>query len=195
MSFLDAKAARQDDPQMVALLKSSSAPTPTRWTPSPSPAPSASSRPTSRSTPRCARPGGASSTRPQGVEAPGAAPARRQRAEETPPAPPSMMASSACSTCRRSNSCADPPSKPTNVVPVSGKISVGVRAPLWEIGSTVKLRFLEGKPAVHKRVKEVALEWLEYANLNFDFGDYPDADVRIAFKPDMGTGPTSARTA
>jgi hypothetical protein len=64
---------------------------------------------------------------------------------------------------------------------------VGKRAPLWPLGSTVKVRFLEGKPSLHKKVKEIALEWLDYVNLWLDFGDYPDAEVRVAFQPNMGT--------
>jgi hypothetical protein len=64
---------------------------------------------------------------------------------------------------------------------------VGARAPLWPLGATVKVRFLEGDPSVHARIKEFALEWLEYVNLWLDFGDYDDAEVRVAFDRNMGT--------
>jgi hypothetical protein len=51
----------------------------------------------------------------------------------------------------------------------------------------VKVRFLEGEPTLHERIKEVALEWLDYVNLWLDFGDHPDAEVRVAFQPNTGT--------
>ncbi|HQF17756.1 MAG TPA: hypothetical protein PLI05_11925 [Methanotrichaceae archaeon] len=72
----------------------------------------------------------------------------------------------------------------SNVKPFSAKIGIGERAPLWAPGSTIKIRFIDGESTLHDRVEKVALEWLDYANLKFDFGDYPDADVRIAFGKD-----------
>ena len=47
----------------------------------------------------------------------------------------------------------------------------------------MKVRFLEGDPVMHERIEAVAMEWLEYVNLWLDFGDYPDAEVRVAFRP------------
>lgn len=78
-------------------------------------------------------------------------------------------------------------SPPSNGLPFSGKINIGEHAPLWAPGATIKFRFIEGESTLHDRVKEAALEWLDYANIHFDFGDYPDADVRIAFEKDEGS--------
>jgi serralysin len=56
---------------------------------------------------------------------------------------------------------------------------------LWPNGSTLHARFLDGSPALHKRVADAAKEWSKYANLYFDFGSTdPDAPIRISFKQD-----------
>ena len=53
---------------------------------------------------------------------------------------------------------------------------------LWQPGQTIRISFLDGDEATHKRVEEVASQWLDYANLEFEFGNFPDADVRITFQ-------------
>lgn len=58
---------------------------------------------------------------------------------------------------------------------------------LWKPGRTLKIRFLGGVPPVRQKVEEIALQWTQFANLNFDFGDHPDAEIRIAFIPGMGS--------
>ena len=55
---------------------------------------------------------------------------------------------------------------------------------LWINGSTLKVRFLGGTAQQHDIVKKFAPRWSEHANLNFDFGNAPDADIRIAFNND-----------
>lgn len=64
----------------------------------------------------------------------------------------------------------------------SEKPVVGSHAPLWPLGHTIKIRFLDGKPAQHEKVVKAATPWLDYANLYFDFGDHADAEVRVSFK-------------
>ena len=51
------------------------------------------------------------------------------------------------------------------------------------------MRFLEGEPELRQRVQAVAKEWTgpQLANLALDFGDDPDADVRIAFQEGNGS--------
>lgn len=51
----------------------------------------------------------------------------------------------------------------------------------WPNGSILRVSFLEGTASQHALVKEFALTWSEYANLTFEFGFDPDADIRIAF--------------
>ena len=59
------------------------------------------------------------------------------------------------------------------------------RYKLWEPpGQILRLRFLDGDKELHRRVEAHARKWLEYANLRFEFGNYPDAVIRITF-----TGP------
>ena len=53
---------------------------------------------------------------------------------------------------------------------------------LWENGRRLRVRFLDGHPAVQERVAEAAREWSQYANITFDFGNDPGAEIRISFK-------------
>lgn len=59
---------------------------------------------------------------------------------------------------------------------------VGDRAPLWRVGTTLGVRFLDGSPALRERVADVARQWLEFANLDLEFGDAADAPVRVSFE-------------
>lgn len=53
---------------------------------------------------------------------------------------------------------------------------------LWENGQTIRVKFLNGTVSQHNLVKQYSIEWLEYANLEFEFVDEnDDADVKIAF--------------
>jgi Matrixin len=61
---------------------------------------------------------------------------------------------------------------------------VGGRARLWDVGSTLKVRFLDGSPALQSKVEDAANRWLEYANLKFEFGDDKKAQLRVSFKQD-----------
>jgi len=56
----------------------------------------------------------------------------------------------------------------------------------WQNGSILRVSFLEGTASQQALVKEFAPTWSEYANLKFDFGFYPDADIRIAFRSTDG---------
>lgn len=53
---------------------------------------------------------------------------------------------------------------------------------LWEVGQELRIRFLDGTPALHTRVIAIASQWLDYANLIFTFGNHADAEIRITFK-------------
>ncbi|PEU23783.1 Tolloid-like protein 1 [Bacillus wiedmannii] len=56
----------------------------------------------------------------------------------------------------------------------------------WRNGRTLRVRFLDGDPAVHEKVKGYANKWSRYANLKFAFGNDPDAEIRISFKQPGG---------
>jgi hypothetical protein len=42
--------------------------------------------------------------------------------------------------------------------------------------------FLDGDPVVQQRVQPFAHLWEQYANIKFEFGDDPNAEIRISFK-------------
>src|SRR5687768_18541901 len=52
----------------------------------------------------------------------------------------------------------------------------------WQPGQELRIRFLDGDSRLHDRVKVHAREWLDHANLIFNFGNHPDAEIRISFK-------------
>ncbi|MAT42193.1 MAG: Tolloid-like protein 1 [Anaerolineaceae bacterium] len=55
------------------------------------------------------------------------------------------------------------------------------RYKMWQPGQRLRIRFLDGEQALHWRVEEQASQWLKYANLEFEFGNFPDAEIRITF--------------
>ena len=59
----------------------------------------------------------------------------------------------------------------------------------WQPGSSITVRFMEGDPGLHKRVKDVAREWTgqRMANLTLNFVESGDADIRIAFQQGDGS--------
>jgi hypothetical protein len=48
-----------------------------------------------------------------------------------------------------------------------------------EPGQTLRISFLDGDAALREEIEAYAREWLEYANLSFVFGRFPDAEIRI----------------
>jgi serralysin len=55
---------------------------------------------------------------------------------------------------------------------------------IWENGTTIRVRFLDGTPEVHRSVEALAREWLENANLAFEFLPFPSSgwsDIRVTF--------------
>jgi hypothetical protein len=66
----------------------------------------------------------------------------------------------------------------------------------WTSGDPITVAFLEGDEALRKRVRDVALRWVEagMANLRLIFNDSPDADVRVAFQRGDGSWSTVGTT-
>jgi len=58
---------------------------------------------------------------------------------------------------------------------------------LWKNGRVLKVRFMEGDPVVQRKVEEVAHIWEDFANIKFVFGDFADAEIRIAFQEGAGS--------
>jgi Bacterial pre-peptidase C-terminal domain/Astacin (Peptidase family M12A) len=65
-------------------------------------------------------------------------------------------------------------------IPSTTNIAV-LKDNLWK-KKVLKVRFMDGDTAVHRRVKACANTWSKYANIKFDYGDYNDADLRVSFK-------------
>ncbi len=53
---------------------------------------------------------------------------------------------------------------------------------LWQPGRSLRVRFLDGDPQVHARIPAFAQQWSAYANITFQFGNDPDAEIRISFQ-------------
>ncbi len=54
----------------------------------------------------------------------------------------------------------------------------------WKNGRKLRVRFMGGSDFVQAKVEKYAREWMEYANIEFDFNNDLDAEIRIAFDPD-----------
>jgi serralysin len=61
---------------------------------------------------------------------------------------------------------------------------VGNRAKLWEPGTVLRAKFLDGPTRLRDRVEKIAMEWFEYADLKMEFGNADDAQIRVSFKLD-----------
>ena len=57
----------------------------------------------------------------------------------------------------------------------------------WAAGRVLRVRFLDGTSTVQGRVREMAMEWTRYANIDFAFGNDPDAEIRVSFTADAGS--------
>lgn len=60
----------------------------------------------------------------------------------------------------------------------------------WINGSTLRVRFMGGTAAEQATAREQAAWWSAVANLKFDFGNAPDAEIRITFDHDDGAWST-----
>jgi hypothetical protein len=54
----------------------------------------------------------------------------------------------------------------------------------WKKGQRLRVTFLDGSATQRKRVRQKAIEWLDYANLKFEFKQSSQAEIRISFKAD-----------
>jgi tetratricopeptide (TPR) repeat protein len=61
------------------------------------------------------------------------------------------------------------------------KRSFGLKEKLWAPGTVLRIRFLDGKPEVHRKVLKFAREWTKFANLKFVESEDFDAEIRVSF--------------
>lgn len=50
----------------------------------------------------------------------------------------------------------------------------------WQPGQTLRVRFLDGDPTVQQKIAAVAHQWSQYINIQFAFGNDPNAEIRIS---------------
>lgn len=63
---------------------------------------------------------------------------------------------------------------------------------LWVVGATLRISFMGGNRKLHEKVIRVANQWLETANLKFDFSTedfdpHKESEIRIGFSENEGT--------
>lgn len=58
---------------------------------------------------------------------------------------------------------------------------------MWENGSTLRCRFLDGSATQKRRVEEKAHQWERYANITLKFVRNAPAQIRISFQADTGS--------
>ncbi len=57
-----------------------------------------------------------------------------------------------------------------------------VTGKLWKNGRRLRVAFLDGHDEVKARIEPIAREWSEHANIEFDFGNHAEAEIRISFE-------------
>ncbi len=61
--------------------------------------------------------------------------------------------------------------------------AAAMRSKMWSpVGRALRIRFLDGDPVVQKKVAQFAQQWTKYANLKLDFGNDPQAEIRVSFQ-------------
>ncbi len=65
--------------------------------------------------------------------------------------------------------------------------AAGLENWFWKPGRLLRVTFIGGSMSVRKQVEVCARQWLQYANLRFEFryDYYPNADIRISFRSDQ----------
>ena len=53
---------------------------------------------------------------------------------------------------------------------------------LWKVGRTLRVMFMDGDPVIQQRLQPFAHIWSQFANIKFEFGNDPNAEIRISFK-------------
>jgi len=53
---------------------------------------------------------------------------------------------------------------------------------MWRPERELRIYFMDGEAAIQEKVKNLAEEWLKYANIRFNFVNDPDAEIRITFR-------------
>lgn len=57
-----------------------------------------------------------------------------------------------------------------------------VKSNQWRPGQRLRVKFLNGDPYIHKKIKKFAKKWEKYANIKFNFISRGYAEIRIALR-------------
>ncbi len=68
------------------------------------------------------------------------------------------------------------------VAPLSPFELAALTAKKWNNGRVLRVRFLDGDQEVQNRLQPFAHQWSEHAHIKLEFGDDPDAEIRISFQ-------------
>lgn len=70
-----------------------------------------------------------------------------------------------------------------------------VKSKKWPAGGTLRCLFLDGSPTMKKKVRTVARQWEQYANIKLKFVSKAPAEIRISFYADAGSWSAVGRDA
>ena len=59
-----------------------------------------------------------------------------------------------------------------------------ITAKKWKPGRTLRVRFLDGDPVVHRKIEAYTHQWSQHTNIKFEFGSDPNAEIRISCRQD-----------
>jgi hypothetical protein len=77
--------------------------------------------------------------------------------------------------------------RPHRALALGGRLSaIIIIRKMWPNGTTLRLRFMGGTNEQQALAQEQAGWWSEHANLNFDFNNAADAEIRISFDSSDG---------
>lgn len=70
-----------------------------------------------------------------------------------------------------------------------------VKSKKWPVGSTLRCLFLDGSAIMKKKVRTIARQWEQYANVKLKFVTKAPAEIRISFYADAGSWSAVGRDA
>lgn len=70
-----------------------------------------------------------------------------------------------------------------------------VKSKKWPVGSTLRCLFLDGSTTMKKKVRTIARQWEQYANIKLKFVTKAPAEIRISFYADAGSWSAVGRDA
>jgi len=79
--------------------------------------------------------------------------------------------------------CSPPPLPPSASNAANG---AAYTPTVWEVGDTLRVKFLGGTNFLRNKVRQYAEHWEEYANINFIFVEQGSSDIRISFEAGAG---------